>query len=517
MGVGPIVRPNVPLHNLDPAFKGTPGIPWAFNYVSNVPESAVGWMVAQGWNITYVYNDNSTMPPTAFYTMARMQMNNLSILQNLVNDFTAAYNEGREKNALRYDDIVSCWLATVTAASDQLDGMASASSGFYSGYNLSISGLMNVIDELINTSLGVVVTDTANVTVRLTDFLEKLADLEKNYTAHRTEIDEVLAREQDNLAAFLSAYEAELAKLETSYGIHLTSVRALMTTSGTNAAGCAVDLQKQLNYLASDFATHETTATNYLVNLGSTELARINEQYADSLAAELQQLTDRGFYSSQMVSDVTARNTRERNEAIAELNDKLAREKLDNEHKLYEQKVAMRARTIDGLDRIQQLRDVLQQWLTENEYKLQAELDNLRVKIAEGHDRRHSVQQEVERNEAGQLDKELSEQQSALGGFLDGKQKHIGMTLDNSKYQVDARSKLCADLFEADKMRLKGMMDQRIDDAGQSKYGLDAYDKLLVGFMDFMEKRTDSYPDLQQVGNIVTQLGDAGSTQVLGT
>ena len=72
------------------------------------------------------------------------------------------------------------------------------------------------------------------------------------------------------------------------------------------------------------------------------------KKYAASLAEQLQMTTDRGTYSSQLAMDITARNTRDREEEITALKDLLNREKLENQHQLYGQQQSMWDRTLAG-------------------------------------------------------------------------------------------------------------------------------------------------------------------------
>jgi len=512
MGVFQLVRPSVPLHDLTPNYQGGTPIPWAFNYVSQIPESAVGWMVAQGWQITYVYNDTSTTPPTAYYSMARMRMNNLQILQQLVNTFTDAYNEGRQKNQLRYQDLVNCWYATVTATSDQCDLMGANSEGFYGWYAPTVSGLMAAIDAKILAANADIQTDAEAINTQLNAFLAKVADLETSYTAHLAKIETILDDESDALETYLSAYATQLAELATNYNTHLSAIRSLETSLTSSQTSHIASYTVQISALSTDFSAHDTLAKGYLTNLGTTELARINEKWDGELAAQLQELTTRGFYSSGMTAQIRDRNTVLRNREIADLNDRLNREKLENEHKLYEQKVALRARTMEGLDRIYQIRVALQAWKADNETRLQAEMVDEVIKIAEGIDRRHAMQQDALRNEAAQQDKELAEKQAATNGALDGLARYSTVMIGKAQYLVDSRLKLCSQQLEADLVRLKSHMDMRMDDKSLQQYQLDARNKLLEGFMSFMERRTDEYPNLEQLGNLATQLGDTGTT-----
>jgi hypothetical protein len=512
-----VTRPSVSLSNLNPSYQPAPSIPWAMNYVTSVPESAVAWMIAQGWNITGISWDTDTTPSTPYYSMARVQMNNLSILQSLVNEFTNAYNEGRQKNALRYNDLVSCWYATATAAADQLDEMGANSGAFYTNYHLTISALVEAIGAWIAISHAQVTTDAGTVETKLGEYLTELAKLHTNYTAHLAKIETLIASQRSNLAAYISEYATELAKLESQYNTCLADIRTLESTASSDATSHIAQYQLQISGLETDYTSHQVLAEGYLTDLGTTELARINEAFDNALAAEQQKLVDRGFYSSALAADIITRNTRERNEAIAALNDRLNREKLENEHRLYEQKVGMRTRTMEGLDRINAVRAALTQWKTDNETKLYAQFEQVRLRIAEGMDRRHAVNQEVERNETAQRDKELAELQAAVGGTLDGRAKHADMTARKTQFQVDARYKLYAQQLEADMVRLRAISERRLDEKGLMQYQLEARNKLLVGFMEFMERRTDSYPNIEQIGNLVTQLGDAGSTQVVRT
>jgi len=42
---------------------------------------------------------------------------------------------------------------------------------------------------------------------------------------------------------------------------------------------------------------------------------------------------------------------------------------------------------------------------------------------------------------------------------------------------------------------------------------LEARNKWLVDLFGFMERRTDSYPDIDRIAQLVTGLADSGSTQ----
>lgn len=240
--------------------------------ITRIPETAVGWLVAQGWQVTGTYEEDDV----TYYTMGRQSMNNWAILEKLLYDYTAAYNEGRYNNALRYKDVVDYWVDAINRCGNHVVRMA----------------------EQSDTHIGLYVT------------------------------------EFDTL---VSSIETEMATLLTE-----------ATDAATELATQLASYLAKLNALEDLYDPHEATAEAFLVDLGVTELARINEQFDNALANSLQKLMDRGLYASALVTAVTARIERERSEAITALNDRLAREKLDNEHKLYEQEVQLYGMVLDG-------------------------------------------------------------------------------------------------------------------------------------------------------------------------
>ena len=44
---------------------------WATQTVSNVPENVMGWLVAQGYEITGITQDTTTVPPTNYFSLTR--------------------------------------------------------------------------------------------------------------------------------------------------------------------------------------------------------------------------------------------------------------------------------------------------------------------------------------------------------------------------------------------------------------------------------------------------------------
>ena len=241
------------------------GMWWQYQTITNIPADAVGWLVAQGWQISEISYIQNGQPPEPRYSMTREGFNNALIMQDMMNEFMVAYNDANYNNSARYNDVVTDW------------------------------------SDLIGSNH---------------DYLTEQSEL---YDAWNTAYAAALDTYMDDVELVITDYKAALGIAETS------------------AIAAAEDLNGRLTDLELNYNTHADLARGFLTDLGTTELARINEQFAASLSTELQGLTDRGLYSSTRAGDATARNTRDKNEAIAELNDRLNREKLTNQHTLYGQ------------------------------------------------------------------------------------------------------------------------------------------------------------------------------------
>lgn len=262
------------IRDISPLVKYSPyaGAWWQNSVVSRVPENAVGWMVAQGWQVTDSFEEDDQQ----FYTMNRESMNSWSILQTMLNEYTQAYNEGRRANSVRYNDIVSFWVDAIERARHHLDETGDVSDEHIALYVTRMDEMVDGVESEMALCLEDATDASAALATQLTKFL---------------------------------------AKLDALQGV---------------------------------YDTHESVAEAFLIDLGTAETARINEQFNSTLAKNLQSITDRGFYSSQLITSVTARVERERSEALTQLNDRLSREKLDNEHKLYEQEISLKGMDLDG-------------------------------------------------------------------------------------------------------------------------------------------------------------------------
>lgn len=101
------------------------------------------WYMAQGWMITsrlrflsHIGKDSSENQYSVTVTMKRRKLQSERVLQDMITEFTDAYNEGRSINDRRYDELVSLYnllldntettIATVTDAATAYEALITA-------------------------------------------------------------------------------------------------------------------------------------------------------------------------------------------------------------------------------------------------------------------------------------------------------------------------------------------------------------------------------------------------------
>lgn len=94
---------------------------------------------------------------------------------------------------------------------------------------------------------------------------------------HKTASDGLLTAMLADYTALEGEVDGIVATASTAFGAHATDANAILAL------------------LSSDFTTHKATAEGLLTGLGTTELARINEQFDNQLTVQHQALVDRGM------------------------------------------------------------------------------------------------------------------------------------------------------------------------------------------------------------------------------
>jgi hypothetical protein len=117
-------RINPVFQDISPVEAQTPNLGnWHFtSSISGVPEEAVPFMLAQGWEISGVFPlpdiDGNLVNQ---YGMSRTRMNNAQVIYDLLRSFTEAYNEGRGANDKRYEDIIRLYTEMFDKSQSHLD------------------------------------------------------------------------------------------------------------------------------------------------------------------------------------------------------------------------------------------------------------------------------------------------------------------------------------------------------------------------------------------------------------
>lgn len=457
---------------------------WAQQTVSDVPENVMGWLVAQGYEITNIRLDNTTTPPTYYFNLKRNGLRPQDVLLDLCNSYTIAANDARTANQVRYNEILRNWTMMIDTSHEQFDAQTTVQNAQSGVYLADLDQYMDEIETLIAENRAQMVLDAAEAKDALGQMDTRLTDLEVNANTSADEIESLLTEQISNLQEFITAYRLRLAEMDQNFASHLakvlseiagldavldshvvdynqqfailasnytahaaeiedalTRITANVTTyvadvtdiltrieadftdveseletikgdAGDLVDGHAARYQSILGSLTADYEQHAVIARGFLVDLGSEELARINEEFAASLAAQIQRLVSQGFFVSKIVSDVTARNSRDRDEKVQALNDRLMREKLENQHRLYEQQVATRGRNLEGSNQL------------------------------------HGVQQEVLRYQASLVSNIYGLQQEIRNRVLSGKQAIFTAKDANEKLAMEIQSNLYAKLQE---------------------------------------------------------------------
>ena len=96
-------------------------------------EDMLPWYLAQGWSaasstsgVDY-HGTNALGEPIAYYwsiyTLTRRRLQSERVLQDMITEFTDAYNEGRTINDSRYDELVTLWATLSGKVEDDINAL----------------------------------------------------------------------------------------------------------------------------------------------------------------------------------------------------------------------------------------------------------------------------------------------------------------------------------------------------------------------------------------------------------
>jgi len=356
--------------------------------ITNVPEHVMGWLVSNGWEITDTRLDESTAPPTPYYAVQKLGLNPYNVLNYLCNAWTTAAQNAQDANSARYNEVVEAWREMADDSNTFWDSMRTEQ----------------------NEQVGIY-----------------LADLDTYLTA----VDTIVAANVTAIDTALTNATTEVGKVEDAYDDYEAAVAPIAAQ------------------LYNDWIAHAGVTRTLLTDLGAVELQRINDEYNAKLTAAYDDLTNRGLYSSAVYADLKLAIEGEWSKRVTELNESLAREKLQNEHTLYGQQVAARAADMGARDRIA------------------------------------AVATEVFKYKA-----------SAIMG--------------NASTALEHKHKAVVEMMNLAQARLSGLWQMHSDNVKLMQYQLDERNKLLIGLYGFVERREDVAPSWESMANMVAGLANAG-------
>ena len=244
--------------------------------ITNIPQDSVGWLVAQGWQITGITENTSTVPYTYTYAMRRDSLDHWAALKKMMSSYISAYNIAGELNSIRYNQVVSNWTELIKKNREHFDDQ--------------------MTDQL------------AHIEILLSNLDEYMDNVEE--IANGTRFEDAL--------------------------------NAITGTPLTGVVGAVED----------DWNEHNPAAGGFLDEISDVEEERISAEFEASFGRQAEHLIDNGLWSSLETADLMERNTRDKDDQIQLMKDRLSRQKWENAHRTYEQRVAMRQLKIAGESQI---------------------------------------------------------------------------------------------------------------------------------------------------------------------
>lgn len=278
----------------------------------------------------------------------------------------------------KLDDIEANYQSHAARIAVLLTSQTDALTNYLAAYEARLDTLDSEYTTHTGTLDDLLADQTSDLSSHITTQLANIDTLLSDYTTHAATVNALKTSAQAVLTAHGSTVESMLTSILSDYTDLDSSVTASLTELGTAFDDHSTTYETILADLTADFTTHAALTRGYLTGLGVTELARIEEVFDGRLADVAQNLVNRGFYSSALLNDEQERVERERSQAIVELNDRLNREKVANEHQLFAEQFQMRGRNLEGQDRLYGIQQDVLRYEAQQAYQLFGQLQGVR-------------------------------------------------------------------------------------------------------------------------------------------
>jgi hypothetical protein len=267
--------------NLDRIQNPFLGVWYSTQTVSNVPENVMGWLVAQGWEISGVTQVGNTTPPTNYFSLTRQGLDSQKALLDLCNSYTVAANEARFANEFRYNQVVTNWAQMVATSHDQFDAQTEQQNAQAGIFFSDLDGYMNAIDALIADNQSQLGLDASEAKSALVEMDMRLTELEENASSNAVVINGLLTEQESSLQQYITDYDTRLAEMQQNVTDHIDTVLGEVSALGTVLESHVADYLQQFDLLLANYNFHvadidallENVATN--VNTYVTDVAAI--------------------------------------------------------------------------------------------------------------------------------------------------------------------------------------------------------------------------------------------------
>ena len=474
----------------------------------------LGWFMAQGWDVTSssensIVGDQATVVKSITYQLRRRKLQSELVLQSMINEFTGAYNEGRELNDTRYDEVVTIFTTMLDKTEDELIALE-ADDDTYDG----------VIEALI-TSLS---DDFDALDDSITAIIEAM---QTSHDAYKTIIDAMETEVEGDHDTYETAIEALTVLVESSNDDHDTTMTTLTDGMDTQNASYASSLsilsgvmvsdystmsaliESVIGSIESDYSTFSSSMSGVLSDYGVSIRAEINTRFDNKLTSTRQDLVSKGLYNSTLWVSVAAGVERERTFSLNDVADKITQQEISLTQSVYREQAQMRERVISARDglfvRLQGIRQ--QQGATYD--RINSAYIGAKSQIA-------SVLNQLESQVQQTYATRLSAESNIYAAKVD-----MRSTVNTAKDRLQAHLDTVQDRRMSAQMRLfelqSGMRGKVIASRDRLNSSLrDATDRRVVlrnavvtALAGFMERRTDDYPGIGQLASIAASLGYA--------
>lgn len=240
---------------------------WSTQTVSQVPENVMGWLVAQGYEVTGITQDDTTVPPTNYFSLTREGMKPLQVLLSLCNSYTIAANEARDANQARYNEILVNWTEMIDSSHDQFNAQTTEQNAQAGMFLTDLDEYMTAVETLIDDNQSQLGLDAAEAKVALVEMDSRLSELEDNAAANADTISDLLTEQGTSLQTYITDYDAKLAELDQNVTEHIATVLGEVGSLETTLDDHVADYTQQFDSLLANYNFHLAAIDDLLANV----------------------------------------------------------------------------------------------------------------------------------------------------------------------------------------------------------------------------------------------------------